>query len=278
MGKTTPLFSKIDESFSESGLLNYDIVLLVDGNSCAYSIFDHGNNRFIAIESYRIPLPELIGQLQWLTSPARSLKIIIENSRSTLIPSPLFEESEKNSLLNFSLEPEEDEKVLIDRLTQLEMVNIFGVNNLLYDQLTKFFPGAQICHVSSVLIESIWMNFKNLIADKRIFIYVREAAFNMLIFDKKQLVFSNSFHFMTPEDLIYFVIFVMEQSDLNPEEVPVTLLGAIDVKTPHYDLIFRYIRNVEFGSRNESTGFSYVFDDVPGHYFYPLLNPVLCGS
>jgi hypothetical protein len=278
MERTTPLFSKIDESFSEHNLLDYDLVLQVTERSCAYSLFDHGNNRFIALESYEVPLHLVIGQNQWMKNPFRSVRVIVENNRSTLIPSALFEESEKDTYLNFSVEPEGEEKVLFDRLTRLEIVNIFGINNDLLEQIFRVFPGAKVCHVSSLLIESIWMNFKNLITDKRIFIYVREEAFNMLIFDKKQLVYSNAFHFRAPEDFVYFVIFVMEQLNLNPEEVPVTLLGNIETKTPHFELIFKYIRNIDFAIRSESTHYSYVFDDVPGHLFYPLLNPVQCGS
>ena len=278
MDKTAPFFSKIDASFSERNLPDYDLVLQVSERSCAYSIFDHENNRFIALEAYEVPLPQLIGQNQWMKNPFRSVSIIVENNRSTLIPSALFEESEKETFLNFSMEPEVKEKVLFDRLSRLEIVNVYGVNDTLHDQIFGFFPEAMVCHVASLLIESIWMNFKNLITDKRIFIFVREEAFNMLIFDKKQLVYSNAFHFRAPEDFVYFVIFVMEQLNLNPEEVLVTLLGNIDRKTPHFDLIFKYIRNVDFALRSESTQYSYVFDDVPGYAFYPLLNPVPCGS
>jgi hypothetical protein len=70
----------------------------------------------------------------------------------------------------------------------------------------------------------------------------------------------------------------MQQLNLNPEEVPVTLLGNISTKTAHFELIYKYVRNVDFALRSESASYSYVFDDVPGHSFYPLLNPVLCGS
>ena len=278
MEKAIPFFSKIDQSFSEHNLPDYDLVLQVNERSCAYSIFDHGNNRFIALESYGAPLPGVIGRNQWLEKPLKSVSVIVENNRSALIPSVLFEESAKHTFLNFSVEPEFDEKVLFDRLTRLEIVNVFGVNNTLHDQIVRYFREAKICHVSSLLIESLWMNFKNLITDKRIFLFVREEAFNMLIFEKKQLLYSNAFHFRAPEDFVYFVIFVMEQFNLNPEEIPVTLLGNIYTKTPHFDLIFKYIRNIDFAFRSESSNYSYVFDDVPGHSFYPLLNPVLCVS
>ena len=106
----------------------------------------------------------------------------------------------------------------------------------------------------------------------------REEAFNMLIFDKKQLIYSNAFHFRAPEDVVYFVIFVMEQLNLNPEEIPVTLLGAIEKSSPNYELLFRYIRHIDFATRNEAMHYSHVFDDIPGHAWYALSNPVLCGS
>lgn len=278
MKKTAPLFSKIDESFAENNSLNYELTFQVTDRSCAYSIFDHEKNRYVAIESYGIPLSGVIDQNQWLKKPLKSVRIIMENNRSTLIPSALFEESENETYLNFSLEPGEEEKVFFDKLSQIEVVNIYGFNKNLYDEMTGFFPGAKVCHLSSALIESIWMNFKNLITDKRIFIFVREEAFNLMIFEKKELVYSNAFHFNVPEDFVYFVIFVMEQLNLNPEEVLVTLLGNIDTESPHFELIFKYIRNIDFAARSETSDYSYVFNDVPDHFFYPLLNPGLCGS
>jgi hypothetical protein len=275
MKKITPLFSKIDASFGEGNLLSYDIVLQVTERSCAYSIFDHYNNRFIVLESYNDPLSAVTERNPWLKNPVRSLKVILENNRSTLIPFALFEESEKETYLNFTIESEAEENVLFDKLSGFEIVNVFGVDNTLYDQITRSFPEAKTCHISTHLIETIWLNYKNLITDKRIFIHVREGAFNMMVFEKKQLLYSNAFHFMAPEDFVYFVIFVMEQFNLNPEEVQVTLLGNIHTKSPDFDLIFKYVRNIDFAARSESINYSYVFDDVPGHTFYTLLNPLL---
>ena len=278
MEKTTPSFSKVDKSLDEKRAVDYDLVLQVTDRSCAYSIFDHGKNSYIALEAYDISLSGLAEQVHWLKNPFRSVHIIVENNRSTLIPGVLFEESEKETYLNFSLEHDENERTRFDLLSRIEVVNIYGINEILANETVTIFPDAKICHLSSVLIESIWMNFKNLITDKQIFIFVRQADFNLLIFDRKQLIYSNAFHFKAPEDIIYFVIFVMEQLNLNPEEIPVTLLGNIGKGTPGFDLLFRYIRNIDFATRSETLHYSHVFNDVPGHYWYPLLNPVMCGS
>jgi hypothetical protein len=278
MEKVAPAFSKIDKSFEETRTLDYDLVLQVTDRSCAYSIFDHSKNSYIALESYDISLSGLAEQIHWLKNPFRSVHIIVENNRSTLIPEVLFEESAKETYLNFSLERYEDEKTRIDKLRRIEVVNVYGVSTNLDDEISTIFPDAKACHLSSLLIETIWMNFKNLITDKRIFIFVRQADFNLLILDRKQLIYSNAFHFRAPEDVVYFVIFVMEQLNLNPEEVPVILLGNIGKETPEFELLFRYIRNIDFATRSETLYYSHVFNDVPGHSWYPLLNPVICGS
>jgi hypothetical protein len=278
MEKAPSSFSKADRSFDETRTMDYDLVLQVAERSCAYSVFDQGRNSYIALEAYDISLSGMAEQIHWLKNPFRSVHILVENNRSTLIPGVLFNESEKETYLNFSLDSIEDEKIRFDRLGMLEVVNIFGTGKNLDDDICNVFPDAKVCHLSSFLIETIWMNFKNLIQEKKSFVFVRQADFNLLIFDNKQLIYSNAFHFRAPEDVVYFLIFVMEQMDLNPEEIPLTLLGNIEKGSPHFDLLFRYIRNIDFAARNENLNYSHVFNDVPGHKWYSLLNPVMCGS
>ena len=140
------------------------------------------------------------------------------------------------------------------------------------------FPGAKLCHVSSVLLESLYVNYKNLIGAGKIFLNVREEAFDLVIFQGKQLSYFNSFPFKTPDDLVYYVIFVTEQLNLNPEDTPVVLIGDTDKKSGIYDLLYRYIRNVDFAGRNETFNYSYVLNDLPPHQFYTLFNSQQCGS
>ena len=278
MEKILPVFSRIDRTFDESRTGDYGLVLQVTGRSCAFSVFDQTRETYIALESYDIPLSGLVSQGHWLKNPFNSVHTIIENNRSTLIPEVLFVESEKESYLEFSMEPIDDEMIRFDKLNGIEAVNVFGISSSLYEEIIAGFPDAKICHLSSFMIDTIWRNFKHRITEKRIFVFLRQADLNMLIFDKKQLVYSNAFHIRTPEDVVYFVIFVMEQLNLNPEEIPVTLLGNINRDSPEFDLLFRYIRNLDFAPRNEDLHRSHVFHDVPDHAWYSLLNPVMCGS
>ena len=279
-GEITKILSRIDESFSPGNSGDYDLFMQAGEKEFSYCILDCLKNKFLVLESFVCDelIPESLKQIPLLQNDYHMIRFMTVNNRSTLIPELLFEPSEQELYLKFSKNPEVNENARSDRIGHLGIINVYYSNA----GLLNSFPGnslsPEIFHLTTALIESIWANYKNQIHDDHIFVHFRENYFDLLVFDRKQLKYCNSFMIKAPEDLVYYLIFVMEQLDLNPEESEVTLLGAIDKASPGYDLVSKYIRNLHFLSRNDSYSYSYVFDDLPGHYYFPLLNLGLCGS
>lgn len=271
-----PLVNLVDKSFDAERMLDYDLVVQVAGNSCAWSLYDHGSNRYIGIESHDVPLEKAAEKTGWLAIPARSSVVIIQNERSTLVPDALFEESRKEAYFGLMMEKQEDEEVFHDNIKPLGIVNVYGVDNGIYRNIRRLIPAARICHVSTVLIGTTWMNYKNLITGEKIFVSVNDGTFQLLVFEKGRLLYSNAFRFMADEDFLYYLIFVMEQLGLNPEETPLTLSGNIVKDSTLFALIYKYIRNVDFVTRADSLQYARVLDEIPGHWFWTLLNPVSC--
>lgn len=271
------ILSKTDESFDPFDTGSYSLFVQLSETHVSWCILDNEKNKYVVIESFASYLQEVAENIPWIRQPFASVCIMIENNRSTLIPSLLFDPSEKQTYLDFIHEKDDTTETLFDRLPQLDMVNVYGASANLLEAGLQVFPGAKTFHHSTALIYSICLNFKNRLSRGKAFIYVRESDFDLLIFDGKQLNYFNSFHLMVPGDLIYYVIFVMEQLGLNPEETEVALMGNIDRDSEIYELLYRYIRNIEFVKRNTSFKYSYVFNEIPAHYFYPLFNIRLCG-
>jgi hypothetical protein len=271
------ILNKTDESFDAKDLRKYDLTFEIGEKTFGYSVLDIEKNKFIVLGYFRNHLADVANSFSWLGGQFHAVKGIIGNSRFTLIPEALFLESEKESYFNFLHEKESGEAVFSDRLGHLEIYTVYSIPAHIRKEINKVFPKVTLCHISSVLIGNIWMNVKN-IAGRKVFLNLREGQFDLLVFEGKQLKYCNAFHFLTPEDIAYYVIFVFEQLNLNPEEIYLTLLGNVDKFSPVYDLLFRYIRNIEFVSRNDGFNYSYLFNDVPGHFYYALLNPSSCGS
>jgi hypothetical protein len=272
-----PILNKTDESFDGNDLRKYDLIFETGDKTFGYSIRDVEKNKFIALGYFRNPLADMANSLSWLGGQFHSVKGIIGNTRFTLIPEALFQEGEKESYFNFIHEREPGDAVFSDRLEHLGIYTVYAVPGPVRKELDRIFPKYTLCHVSSVLIGNIWMNVKNKTGLK-VFLNLREGQFDLLVFDGNQLKYCNAFHFLTTEDIAYYVIFVFEQLNMNPEETGLVLLGNVDKFSPVFDLLFRYIRNIEFVSRNDGISYSYLFNDVPGNFYYTLLNSSSCGS
>jgi hypothetical protein len=272
-----PVLNKVDESFDTKELQKYDLTFELGDKTFGYSIRDVEKNKFVALGFFRNSLADIGSSLSWLHGKFHAVNGITGNSRFTLIPEALFIENEKESYFNFLHERESGETVLYDWLEHLGIYTVYSISGTCRKELDKVFPKVTLCHISSVLIWNIWMSVKNM-AGRRVFLNLREGQFDLLVFEGNQLKYCNIFHFLTAEDIAYYIIFVFEQLDLNPEEIPLVLLGNIDKFSPVYDLLFRYIRNIDFLSRNDDLNYSYLFNDVPRHSYFTLLNPSPCGS
>jgi hypothetical protein len=143
--------------------------------------------------------------------------------------------------------------------------------------LQRYWPSSHIFHASTVLSESLVINFKNVMDVKIVYVNVSDDRFDLLNFKQSRLNFNNSFGYKTKEDFIYFLLAALEQLGLNPEEVEVVLIGAIDKNDVLHEMIFKYIRHSSFIERNDTVKYAYVFDELNYHHHYVLLNGLLCG-
>jgi hypothetical protein len=264
---------KVDQSFDEKETQRYDLFFETGDKVFAFSLRDTATRRFVFLGCYRNTLAETVHALPWLSGVFHTVSGFLGTSRFTLIPDALFDEGLKERYLGFVQDQDPGENIGADRIEALNLYTVYGIPSHTAKEVQTFFPKATLNHISGVLIRSLWLKIKNR-SGAKVFLNMREDQFDLLVFEDNQLKYCNSFHFRTPEDIGYFVIFVFEQLGLNPEEIAVELLGNIDRFSPVYDLLLRYIRNLGWASRNEGHGYSYVFDDLPPQFCYTLLNPV----
>jgi hypothetical protein len=274
---TEKIVTLLDESFRPEEPVRYSLMMEIGSRRLSWCLLDVEMNKFIGVGSVPESYIKAIGSLPWITHPFHSRRIIFSNGRTTLIPATLFLEEEKENYLTFNLEKEKDDIVLFDRMESLGIINVYAMPEQVNSDLSRIFPGSKQCHVSSVLIGCLYVNYKNIMGSGRMFLNVRDEEFDLVIFSGKQLKYANSFPFRVPEDIAYYLIFVMEQMNLNPEEIPLMLLGTTDNKSRIYEMLFRYVRTVEFARRNETYAYSYVMDDLPGNWYYTLFNSGQCG-
>lgn len=283
--ENTTSISKTDACFTTAPASGYQLVVGLNNNTIQLLVFDPEKNRFIAFSQKDIQptggyqacfeqVKKHLGENHLAGYQYKNVIVLWATQRSTLIPSALFEPSEAETYFRFNHGAGTDEKVLTDKLNTAEVFNVFAVPEGLEENMN--FTTFRIRHHASAFIESMMVFSKHNMLPKQVFINVHATFFDMLVTENGVLLFYNSFAYKTAEDFIYFVLFVYEQLKLSPENNGIILSGGIMKNSGLYDLLYKYVRNIDFALPNEQHAGSYILKDIPGHTIHNLTSSVLC--
>ncbi|UOK41799.1 MULTISPECIES: DUF3822 family protein [Flavobacterium] len=220
-------------------------------NGLSFCIFDTLNGTVLDIQEVKFNYTQsLEDQLwrafvdfSWLTKFYDEVVVLHDNNFSTFVPKPLFDEHYLGSYLQYNTKVFESDFFAYDEMSTYDMNNVHvpfvNVNNFLIDQFGSF----DYKNVNTVLVSRLLELSKNK-EEKQVYIHFQETHFEIVITHNLKLLLYNSFEYKTPEDFVYYLLFTLEQLQLNPETVSVFMLGKISEKDPCFEIAYRYIRNI----------------------------------
>ncbi|WP_460218763.1 DUF3822 family protein [Psychroserpens sp. MEBiC05023] len=200
-----------------------------------------------------------------------SVTCIYQNELSCLVPRALFNENNLADYLKFNAKILKSDFISYDELSKSDAVNVYvplvNINNYIFGRFGSF----EYKHSSTVLLDTL-LQLGSKFSEDKLYINVNTSTFEMVYIKAQQLVFYNTFEHLTKEDLIYYVLFTMEQLKLDPEIIKTVLSGKIEKDDEYYNILYKYIRFVDFAHSNHN----YISKDntvkTKNHKDYILLN------
>ncbi len=169
--------------------------------------------------------------------------IVHRNNLFSLVPKAFFDRNEMPNYLKFNTKILATDHIDYDEIEGHDIMNVYvpfvNVNNYIYDLYGEF----TFKHNGTVMVESL---LKVNTSDKEPICYVHIAhrQLDITVLAKKKLEFFNSFKFSTKEDLVYYLLFTMEQLNLDTETTKLKLFGNVEEGDELYDICYQYIKNV----------------------------------
>ncbi|MEW5675431.1 DUF3822 family protein [Flavobacterium enshiense] len=220
-------------------------------NGLSFCVFDTLNNTVKEIQEVKFNHTQSLEDQLWrtfvdyppLTKAYDEIMVLHDNNLSTFVPKSLFEEEAMGSYLQYNTKVFETDFFSYDEIEPHDMNNVHvpyvNVNNFLLDQFGSF----DYKNVNSVLVSKLLDLSKNKI-DRQVYVHLQETHFEIVITNQSKLLLYNSFEYKTPEDFVYYLLFTLEQLQLNPETIQVTLLGKITEEDARFEMAYRYIRHI----------------------------------
>jgi hypothetical protein len=169
--------------------------------------------------------------------------VVHSNTLFGLVPKSLFNANHLLEYLKFNTKVLASDVLSYDTVENHELVNVYvpymNINNYIYELFGEF----TYMHNGTVLLQSL-MNNQTQNQETICYVHVSKSQLNITVLDQRKLLLYNSFLYDTKEDFAYYLLFVLEQLELDPKSAMVKLFGSIDEDDPIFQLCFSYIQNI----------------------------------
>jgi Protein of unknown function (DUF3822) len=150
--------------------------------------------------------------------------------------------------------------------------SVFNIDHQLSDYISGLYPMQNLTflHQTSTLVRASALTEKALISTQNLTLYFEDEFVTLIFRSNRKLLYCNRFGYKTPRDLIYYVLYVIDELRLEPYSVNAFLYGQITPYADTYTALTEFLPHLHFGTTPPNLTFSPDFDDLPEHRFLSL--------
>jgi len=138
--------------------------------------------------------------------------------------------------------------------------------------IEKEFVTTQIYHAGTVSID-LFLKLPAF-SKSNIFVCLHRGYMEIVIKQGQSLKMYNVFEWNNREDVLYYILFSMEQFGLQPALESITISAEMETTDPLFAFLKKYIREIGFFTAHKITQTT---SQVPHHYYFHVLNKHLCA-
>ena len=199
------------------------------------------------------------------------VKVYINHELCLPVPSDKFSEGLTNDYLNMMFGVDTHSTIHTDHIDiHPQIVSVYSVSQELIDILTPRFSNIELKHTWTNVLKTIH-KISGLSTNPLIYVQFYNTYFIAAVIKDTTLQLIQNFIYENPEDVLYQLLNVTTQYELDTNLVEVRVSGVID---PNYKLfreLSNYFKNLVSEKVDSSLALINV-NDFPGHYFTPFFS------
>ncbi len=248
----------------------------------SFCISDQSGRKIVDFESFETSVPVDVSIVQDLLNHPKIHQtsfvdvVLVHNRRELAMIPAAIHQPELNTIVLQTIHGDiEDWIVYEDDVHQWELYTVYGWNPSIIDIVTERFPQVRFIQFTTVALRSL---FKSLSIEKdqvvKLYFYQKEMI--TVVLKESQLQLAQSFHFETPQDVMYHLLNIVERLKLDLATVILEVSGLIDVHSETWSELNKFFVEVQL---EEPSNFPAEINDenqLPSHYYAPFLISPRC--
>ena len=216
-------------------------------------------------------LPALVQNFFLQRKPFEKVNIALLNRQFTLVPEA-YGQGDLKSLLRFASGSAEVKNAAVHQLKGIHFCYTAGHD--LVNYLEKTFANASIRHAGAVNLSLFFSQHS--LAPAHVFLNIGDGCMELCIKENNELLFYNVFPFETNEDILYYLLFTMEQFRQDPLLIKLVVAAERPADDELFKGLKKYIRQVSFCVHDRLVQLNGELQQLPQHYYFTLLNQHAC--
>ena len=213
----------------------------------------------------------LIHNFQLSGQKFSKINIGLLNKEFTLIPSA-YAANDLKKLVQFSTGNVVAKEVRLAKLGNISLGYL--ADSDLFTLLEKTFSNATIRHLAAVNINLLFEQHS--LKENNLLLLIGKSVIEIAARNETELLFYNVFSYETNEDILYYLLFAMEQFDLNPLYVKLAVASERETDDELFKTFKKYIKQVRYCVNDPSIVLKGEVAQLPSHYYFTVLNQHLC--
>lgn len=270
------------QSFGQSSTLADTLVIGFSKYEMSFCEIQSETNSILNVQSQLVDttlnqslteqLTLALNQLGFIKKNYLHVIITIIDDSFTLCPEALYDEANARNLLEFNC-GNTTLKPIISNNINASVKLIFCLDEELKSFFNRVFPQHQVKHQVTLLAQLFLTSEE--FNHQQLLLSVNENSINIILKQEQQLVLANHYQAKTTEDVLYYLLFVMEQYQLDPVSTGLSIVGNIASTDALLVQLKKYIKHVRLAVGHKSINWQSV-TGMPQHFYFNLTNSIFC--
>jgi hypothetical protein len=243
-----------DQSFDLDRTNEYKLSIQVSLDGFSFSVVRVYDNRLVGLKNIpaKISTEKFIARRfsEWVQSEEffnhsfSDIEVQYNTGNFTLLPGVFFKEEKQNELAAMLFEQEVTSQVVsnFDEISEIQFLFTLPVD--LYGEITSKFGNCNIIHPVAALAKKYPSGFAE--GEKSALLCFSKNSFILLLFSEDKLLLTNRFYFSHANDVVYYLMAVLNQHKVRPADTKISLSGEIIHGSQPENLLREYFSKIEF--------------------------------
>jgi len=287
------ILNQVDPQFETSQGLNYRLSVLLCQDGFSFLVTHADSQKVLKLSSYKLnhtgihpdetngwPISgndyfEELKKVDCTLMAWQRVDIAVATQKITIAPHSFMENGNDLNIISAAYTIKPVEHILTEAVFDLGPVTAILVPRYVVENCSVIFPDAYLRNSAAILVKGVLRKYSQLTA-RQVFIVIHHSFFEITVIHGLRLHYLNAFRYLSPSDVLYYVIFVLEQLGFVPSEEKITLMGDISANSTIFLQLKMYCGSLNFIAKPVELLYGEAFADVAMHKYFTLLNIPIC--